>query len=108
MVRLLLDGDFQSRMAWRVRSRLRRPGAAALAGGRDSHRLAVLGDGAARHRYSLAREQLGDAAVVERILRVLFLDELADLGADRRRGGAGAVGALDLTREEVAQLEYAA
>src|SRR5256885_522153 len=91
MVRLLLH-LFQSRPP-------------ALVRGRDAHRFAILGDRATRHRNALHREQFRDAPVAQGGVRVLFLDELADLGADGGGGGAGAVGAFDLAREEVAQLE---
>src|SRR5579863_6473853 len=72
------------------------------------HRFPVLGDRAARNRYAFAREDLGDAAVAQRCADILFADELADLGADGGRGSAGAVTALDLAGEEIAQFEHPA
>src|SRR5579864_2322140 len=80
---------------------------AALVGWGNTHRFAILGDGAARDRNALAGEELGDAAVAQGTLGLFFLHELADLGAYGRRGGTRAVGAFDLAREEITQLEHA-
>src|ERR1700683_4055583 len=78
---------------------------AALVGGGKSHGLAIFRDRATGHRYPFPREQLGNAAVAQRVFRVLVLDELLDLGANGGRGGAGTVDALDLTGEKIAQFE---
>src|ERR1700683_2436780 len=74
----------------------------------EAHRFSVFGDRSARDRDALAGENLGYAAVAQGHARVLLADELADLGADRGRGGARSVVAFDLTGEEIAQLEHPA
>src|SRR5258706_13435516 len=74
-----------------------------LVGGRQAHRLAILGYRAARDRDALGRQQLGDAAVAQRVGRRFLADQLPDLGGGGGRGGAAAAaGALDPGGEEIA------
>jgi hypothetical protein len=59
-------------------------------GGLYVHRLAVLGDRAARNLDALLRQDVGDAVIGERLLAVLGGDELLDERADRGRGAGAA------------------
>ena len=57
------------------------------------HRFSVLGDGAPCHHDALFRQQLGDAAVAERLARVFRRDQSFDERADcRRRAFAARLG----------------
>src|SRR6185312_16390906 len=79
-----------------------------LARRRNAERLAIFGDRAPRDQHALARQDLGDAAVRERLVRLLGRHQLADLGADRRRRHLGAVARSDVAGKKVAKLEHAA
>src|SRR4029079_13880999 len=79
-----------------------------LARRRNAERLAIFGDRAPRDQHALARQDLGDAAVRERLVRLLGRHQLADLGADRRRRHLGAVARCHVTGKKVAELEHAA
>src|ERR1700743_923233 len=70
------------------RLHLFQPRSAALIGGRYSHRFAVFRNGAARYGDTFPGQQLRDTTVAQRVFRILFLDELANLGANGLRGGA--------------------
>src|SRR4029434_9507804 len=63
----------------------------AFARRRNAERLAIFGDGTSRDQHALARQDLGDAAVRQRLVRLFGRHQLADLGADRRGRHLGAV-----------------
>src|SRR5690554_3257930 len=70
----------------------------ALAGGGDAHGLSVLGDRPAGDPDAGLLQQGDQLAVGERLARGLFLDQLADAGAD---GGAGVGVTLALAAADV-------
>src|SRR5712692_6845447 len=69
---------------------------------------AILGNGAARDDDALLAEDLRDARVRERRLRILRGDQLLDERADRGRGGGAARLGGDVAAEEILELEGAA
>src|SRR5882672_3935275 len=72
----------------------------AFIGWRQPQRFAIFGDGAARDRDAFAGEQLGDAAVGQRMAVIFFLDELAVLGAPGGGGRPPATGGFALAQKE--------
>ena len=54
-----------------------------LIGGRDHHRLPILGNGSARDLDILVREEIGELAVRQRFAGIFFCDQVLDQGPDR-------------------------
>src|SRR6202022_4737315 len=89
---------------------LRRAGSRSLpfVGRRDLHAFTIFGNGASGHRNALLRQNFRELAVAPRIFRILLRNQFLDLGANGGGRHFRAVGGLDMTGEEIPELEDAA